>query len=170
MSEDYNIVCKIPNDVENFTEIKKMTEKEKTISFLIGFNSVMSIRKNGIYKKDDTDEILKGHYENIIRGKEIEMNITKTLYNEERERIRIETREENELLYNEILKKNEELKEQMHVLEKELVLKNENIRHTKELNKTMVELEIRDTLKEKDDRIIELEKQIIINNYNKIME
>lgn len=167
----YNIVCIIPKDAEYFPEIRNLSEKEKTICFLMGLNSLMTIKKNNIFNKEEnTDDIIKKYYEDIIRGKEIELNITKSFYNEEKDKYQKETREEYERRYFDILKKSEDVKTQNHNLEKELVLKEENLRHIKEINKTMVELEIRDTIKEKDERINELEKQIIINNSNKTRE
>lgn len=146
---DYNIVCSIPDDCEYFSEIKSLSEKEKTISFLIGLNSLMSIRKNLIYdKEDDTDT--KRQYEDIIRGKEIELNITKKLYNEEKEKIRNETKEEYEMRYNNIVKINEDVKTKINELEKELIKKEEIIIHNTEMNKKFIEMEVNNTLKEKE--------------------
>jgi hypothetical protein len=175
---DYNIVCNIPKDAEYAPEIRNLSEKEKTISFLMGMNALMSIKKSHIFDKDEnTDALIKAHYEDIIKGKEIELNITRNIYNEEKEKIRKETREEYEMRYNDIMKKHENDKTKIHELEKALVLKEENIRHMKEVNKTMVELEIRDKVREKEEiinieineykaRINELEKQI--NNKNEM--
>ena len=149
--DSYNIVCNIPKETEYYTEIRKLSENEKTISFLMGVNSLMTIKKSNIFDKDEnTDALIKAHYEDIIKGKEIELNITKNIYNEEKDKLRKETKEEYEMRYNDIMKKNEDCNTKIHELEKELVLKEENLRHVKEINKNFIEIEVNNILKEKE--------------------
>ena len=155
-AENNNIIilCHIPKDTPHATEINTLTEKEKTFSFLIGVNAILTMKHSKLYQ-ETTDEQLKDLYESKLKEKELELSITNKIYHEEKEKLRQEITQqyqEKQDEFNRIFHLSNELKQQIVSLEKELIIKNETFNHTVQNHKNTIELEINNRIQEQEKK------------------